>query len=66
MVFSILRMVTMPRNLVEILIKNSAFCLNQILKVICVRHNVLTAVNACFHESRSQKFNIITENAFLS
>ena len=32
MVFSILRMVTMPRNLVEILIKNSAFCLNQIEK----------------------------------
>ena len=27
MVFSILRMVTMPRNFVEILIKNSAFCL---------------------------------------
>ena len=33
MVFSILRMVTMPRNLVEILIKNSAFGLNQTQKV---------------------------------
>ena len=32
MVFAILRMVTMPRNLVETLIKNSAVCLNQNLK----------------------------------
>ena len=41
MVVSILRIVTMPRNWVEILIKNPAFCLNQTLKVyLCATQTI--------------------------
>ena len=41
MVFSKLRMVIMPRNLVEILIKNSAFCLNYLCPTQCIDYSLM-------------------------
>ena len=60
MVISSLRMVTMLRNMVAHLIKNSAFCLNQTLKVyLCPTQCI--GCSACSHESRSQNISIIWE-----
>ena len=57
MVFSILRMVSVPRNLVEILIKNSAFCLNQTYKAVyfcptqCIGCSLMRVLVSLGHEN---------------
>ena len=57
MVFSILRMVTVPKNLVEILIKNSAFCLNQTYKAVyfcptqCIGFSLMRVLVSLGHEN---------------